>query len=148
MRGPGRQALLGVVVGLLAAGRAEAAGFAVREQSSAAQGNAFAGATSGAENLSYMFFNPATLGRLDGYQVEVQGSYLSPHSKVKDAAATTVAGTREPVKPLERRWPRRTAGTTLPRLARRPLLIASWGGRRADLGRKSETGGEMISRGT
>src|SRR5689334_12725572 len=95
MQGPGRRALavLWVVVGLLAAGRAEAAGFAVREQSSAAQGNAFAGATSGAESLSYMFFNPATLGRLDGYQVEGQVSYLSPHSKVKDAAGTTVAGT-------------------------------------------------------
>src|SRR5690348_11118220 len=96
MQGPGRRALFAIVVVLLAAGRAEAAGFAVREQSSAAQGNAFAGATSGAESLSYMFFNPATLGRLDGYQVEAQGSYLSPHSRVKDAAAATAAGTPVP----------------------------------------------------
>src|SRR3954467_6064979 len=93
MRGPGWRAPFAVGSSLLAVGRAEAAGFALREQSAAAQGNAFAGATSGAESLSYMFFNPATLGRLDGYQVEAQGSYLSPHSKVKDASATTALGT-------------------------------------------------------
>jgi long-chain fatty acid transport protein len=84
---------LGILVGLLLSVRAEAAGFALREQSTAAQGNALAGATSGAEDPSYMAFNPAALGWLDGYAVELQGSYLSGHAKLKDAAGTTGAGT-------------------------------------------------------
>ena len=41
---------------------ASAAGYALREQSTTAQGNAFAGATAGADDVSYMFFNPAALG--------------------------------------------------------------------------------------
>ena len=93
MRGPGWRALFTAVISLLAVGRAEAAGFALREQSTSAQGNAFAGATSGAEDPSYMFFNPAALGRLDGFAAEVQGSHLSPHSKLKSSSATTAAGT-------------------------------------------------------
>ena len=40
-----------------------------------------------------MFFNPAALGRLDGFAAEVQGSHLSPHSKLKSSSATTAAGT-------------------------------------------------------
>ena len=42
-----------------------AAGFAIKQQSATAQGNAFAGATAGAESPSYMFFNPAALGRFE-----------------------------------------------------------------------------------
>ena len=40
-----------------------ASGFNLKEQSAAAQGNAFAGATAGAEDISYSFFNPAGLTR-------------------------------------------------------------------------------------
>ena len=43
----------------LAPAGANAGGFAVKEQSTAAQGNSFAGATAGAEDVTYMFFNPA-----------------------------------------------------------------------------------------
>ena len=43
-------------------GQAEAAGFALREQSATAQGNAFAGASAGGDDISYMYFNPAALG--------------------------------------------------------------------------------------
>ncbi|MBE9552961.1 MAG: outer membrane protein transport protein [Proteobacteria bacterium] len=45
-----------------------AAGFAVKEQSTAAQGNSFAGATAGAEDATYMFFNPAGLTRHADHQ--------------------------------------------------------------------------------
>ena len=47
---------LGVV---LACSNANASGFFLKEQSASAQGNAFAGATAGAEDISYSFYNPA-----------------------------------------------------------------------------------------
>lgn len=71
---------------------ASAAGFALREQSASAQGNAYAGATAGAEDLSYMFFNPAALGRLDGNGALALGNAILPNSEVEAAAATTVVG--------------------------------------------------------
>ena len=48
----GWRGVLGGVVLLLPAGAVVAAGFAVREQSVSAQGNAFAGATAGAEDVA------------------------------------------------------------------------------------------------
>lgn len=69
-----------------------AAGFALKEQSAKAQGNAFAGATAGAESLSYMFFNPAALGRFDGALVELDASAVIPTLELEDASAQTTAG--------------------------------------------------------
>ena len=43
--------------------QANAAGFNLKEQSVSAQGNAFAGATAGAEDISYSYFNAAGLTR-------------------------------------------------------------------------------------
>lgn len=57
---------------------AYAAGFHLREQSSAAQGNAFAGATAGAENNSYAYFNVAGLTRQKGTQVNFGVAYIAP----------------------------------------------------------------------
>lgn len=84
---------LGLVVALAGAGQAEAAGFALKEQSATAQGNAFAGATAGAEDASYMFFNPAALGYIEGIEAEAVVSYVAPRAELKDASATTGAGT-------------------------------------------------------
>ena len=67
---------------------AHGAGFALKEQSGAALGNAFAGASSAAEDPSYMFFNPATVGRLDGVQGNVSAFYISPTSELKNAEYT------------------------------------------------------------
>ncbi|WP_052464793.1 OmpP1/FadL family transporter [Geoalkalibacter subterraneus] len=69
------------------------AGFALKEQSASALGNAFAGATAAAEDVSYMFFNPAALGQLEGNQLSVVGSYIAPSSEMKDGTATTILGT-------------------------------------------------------
>ncbi len=69
------------------------AGFALKEQSASALGNAFAGATAAAEDVSYMFFNPAALGELDGNQVSVVGSYIAPFSEMENGTATTILGT-------------------------------------------------------
>ena len=68
---------LGVI---LAASQANAAGFHLREQSAAAQGNAFAGATAGAENNSYSYFNVAGLTRQKGTQVNLGGTYIAPEA--------------------------------------------------------------------
>ena len=46
---------------ILAVSQANASGFFLREQSVAGMGNAFAGATAGAEDVSYAFFNPAAI---------------------------------------------------------------------------------------
>lgn len=64
------------------------AGFAIKEQSSTAQGNAFAGATAGADDISYMFFNPAGLTRHEESQVLGAQSYIIPNSRAKDVEGT------------------------------------------------------------
>ena len=66
------------------------AGFAIKNQSSLAQGNAFAGATAGAEDVSYMFFNPAGLTRHDGNHAEISAGYLAPTVRFKGGSASTV----------------------------------------------------------
>ena len=63
---------------------AYAAGFHLREQSSAAQGNAFAGATAGAENNSYAYYNVAGLTRQKGKQVTIGASYIAPKASAKN----------------------------------------------------------------
>ena len=88
-----RAAALAAILGAtVAGGRAEASGYALREQSATALGNAFAGATAGAEDPSYMFFNSAALGKLDGYGASLSLSYVAPRSEVDDASASTVVG--------------------------------------------------------
>ncbi len=69
---------------ILAATNANAAGFHLREQSTAALGNAFAGATAGAENNSYAYFNAAGLTRQKGTQVNVGGTYIIPRAEAHD----------------------------------------------------------------
>lgn len=71
---------------------ARGAGYALKEQSTKAQGNAFAGATAGAEDVSYMFFNPAALGWVDRIETQVGASWISPRSELKDSSASTITG--------------------------------------------------------
>jgi len=70
----------------------QAAGFAIKNQSSLALGNAFAGATAGAENVSYMFFNPAGLTRHEGYHLDLDASFVAPKATFKNGAGSTVLG--------------------------------------------------------
>ena len=69
---------------ILAATNANAAGFHLREQSAAAQGNAFAGATAGAENISYAYFNVAGLTRHKGTQMNLGGTYIAPEASASN----------------------------------------------------------------
>ena len=66
---------------VLLVANAQAAGFHLREQSTAAQGNAFAGATAGAENNTYAYFNAAGLTRQKGTQFTVGGTYIAPKAQ-------------------------------------------------------------------
>ena len=69
---------------ILLVSNAYAAGFHLREQSSAAQGNAFAGATAGAENNSYAYYNVAGLTRQKGAQINFGASYIAPKASAKN----------------------------------------------------------------
>lgn len=69
---------------VLLCGNAQAAGFHLREQSSAAQGNAYAGATAGAEENSYAYYNVAGLTRQKGTQFSAGASYIAPKATAKN----------------------------------------------------------------
>lgn len=74
-------------------GPAQASGYALRDQSATAMGNAFAGATAGADDLSYMFYNPAALTRQTGSQIILGGAAILPNLTIRDAQGTSGAGT-------------------------------------------------------
>ncbi len=78
---------------LILSSNANAAGFHLREQSAAAQGNAFAGATAGAENISYTYYNAAGLTRHKGTQFNIGGTYIAPKSTAKNV--TDAQGNRD-----------------------------------------------------
>lgn len=71
---------------------AGASGFAIREQSTSALGNAFAGQSAAAQDISYSFFNPATLALHDGRQALASASYIIPQSDPEDGISATTAG--------------------------------------------------------
>ncbi len=72
------------ITAVLLCSNAQAAGFHLREQSSAAQGNAYAGATAGAEENSYAYYNVAGLTRHKGTQFSGGGSYIAPKATAKN----------------------------------------------------------------
>jgi long-chain fatty acid transport protein len=94
-----------------------ASGFALREQSAKGLGNAFAGATAAAEDISYMFFNPAALARHSGNQVVAVASYVVPSFSFETATATNALGT-----PITGG----TGGGDVTRNAFVPATYASW----------------------
>jgi len=63
---------------LAAQSGAQAGGFAIREQSTTAQGYSFAGAASGSGYLSSMFWNPAVITMAPGWQSEWHASLIIP----------------------------------------------------------------------
>jgi long-chain fatty acid transport protein len=68
---------------------AEAAGFALREQSATAQGLSFAGVASGSGGLSSMFWNPATVTMKPGWQSEWHASLVIPQGDITPLAGTS-----------------------------------------------------------
>jgi len=64
-----------------ASSSASAAGFAIKEQSIANLGRAFAGSAAAAEDASTIFFNPAGLTYLDRTEVDMGLNYIKPKSE-------------------------------------------------------------------
>lgn len=69
-----------------------ASGFAIREQSGSALGNAYAGGAAAAEDPSYMFYNPAALARQDGHQILTFASLIAPTFRFDVKSASTATG--------------------------------------------------------
>lgn len=83
-----KASLLGVALAVAAAGTAHAAGFALKEQSAIDQGASFAGSAARADDPSTLFFNPAGMTQLPGYQVSVSGSLILPTATVDSGTAS------------------------------------------------------------
>lgn len=73
---------------IFAAHHAQASGFLLREQSSAGMGNAFAGATAGAEDISYSFYNAAGLTRHKGTNISLNATAIVGDVKGFGASGT------------------------------------------------------------
>lgn len=73
---------------ILASTSANAAGFHLREQSGAGLGNAFAGATAGAEDISYAYFNVAGLTRHQGTQMNLGATYIAPEARARNISSS------------------------------------------------------------
>ncbi len=71
-------------------GQAQAAGFALIEQSASGLGNAYAGAGASAQDASTIFFNPAGLMYLTGDQFVVAGHYLDPTAEFSGSATNAL----------------------------------------------------------
>ena len=69
-----------------------ASGFAIREQSASFQGLSFAGVAAGGDDISTMFFNPATLARHDGTSFHLSASYIAPTARFDLARARDATG--------------------------------------------------------
>lgn len=87
-----KRALSSLTLFLSIASTASASGFLLREQSASGLGNAFAGASAGAPDISSLFWNPAVLPLFPGGEVSVSGSWIGIHMDLSNAA-----GSRAPV---------------------------------------------------
>ena len=92
----GRRAALlaGIALGTMGgAGTALASGFMLLEQSATYQGASFAGSAARADDPSTLFYNPAGMTQLPGYQFSINGSFIAPQadltSGVSYAGGTT-----------------------------------------------------------
>ncbi|MDI5890105.1 OmpP1/FadL family transporter [Halomonas rhizosphaerae] len=77
----------------LIASQVSASGFQVREQSAKTLANALSNATAGAEDASFMAYNPAAIGNIDGNQVVGGVAYIDANFELQDAEASSVGGT-------------------------------------------------------
>lgn len=67
-------------------GQAQAAGFALIEQSASGLGNAYAGAGASAQDASTIYFNPAGLTYLTGNQLVAAGHIIEPNAEFSGSA--------------------------------------------------------------
>ena len=109
-----------MILALIAAGSLTqplcASGFQLREQSAALQGTAFAGASAGAQDISSIFFNPATLSLFPGTNLELSGTWIGVTMDLKNAGASR-APSFEPTQQAIS-----GSGPDLPNAANQPLV--------------------------
>ena len=96
---------------------AGASGFQLREQSASEQGNAFAGASAGSQDISSMFWNPATMPLFPGTQVSLGLSYVRAEMDLSGASATRAPGFQPADQPI-------SGGPDLPNAVNQPVLPA------------------------
>lgn len=81
--------LLAMTMAIGTAERAGASGFQLFDQSPSGQGNAFAGAGAVAEDASTVFFNPAGMTYLNGYQTVAGLQIITPTGVLSPSTART-----------------------------------------------------------
>lgn len=92
-RGKALACSFGLAMTLGTAGEALASGFQLREQSSEGLGNAFAGSTAKAYNLSTIYYNPAGMTLLNGDQTAGSLTWIAPSSKFSGSNKVGAAST-------------------------------------------------------
>lgn len=93
--GTGRRTALlaGIALGTMGgAGSALASGFMLLEQSATYQGASFAGSAARADDPSTLFYNPAGMTQLPGYQFSINGSFIAPQAELNSGRAFTAGG--------------------------------------------------------
>ncbi|MFD2234194.1 OmpP1/FadL family transporter [Phaeospirillum tilakii] len=93
IRHPASLGVFGLLAAMSASGQAEAAGFALREQSAEALGNAYAGSTAKAYDISTIYYNPAGMARLEGSQTGGSVTWIMPTAEF-DGVSTRGNGAR------------------------------------------------------
>jgi long-chain fatty acid transport protein len=76
----------------VATSSAQAAGFALIEQSASGMGNAFAGGSAAAEDASTIFFNPAGMTYIDGTQAAAALHLINPNAEFNNKGSVAAAG--------------------------------------------------------
>lgn len=76
----------------LVASQVSASGFQVREQSAKTLANALSNAAAGAEDASFMAYNPAAIGNVDGNQVVGGLAYIDADFELRNAEASDASG--------------------------------------------------------
>ena len=83
----------------LGAATAQAAGYALLEQSAESQGTSHAGSAARTDDPSVLFYNPAGMVKLNGYQFSINTTYIDPQATLQSGSATTnVPGAQVPVR--------------------------------------------------
>lgn len=74
---------------MLVTGSAGASGFLLKEQSAVDQGAAYAGSAARADDPSTLFYNPAGMTHLPGYQFNINASYIGPQTTLSSGSLST-----------------------------------------------------------
>jgi long-chain fatty acid transport protein len=110
--------VLSVLALILAwAPRAGASGFQLREQSAAEQGNAFAGASAGVQDISSMFWNPAILPLYPGLQASLGASWVRATMDLSGASGSRAPGFQPGDQPI-------SGNPDLPNAVNQPVVPA------------------------